>query len=359
MACVTACPSGVRYDVVLEATRAQVERRARRPLSERMLRGAVFAVAPYPRRLAWARAALSAYQALGLDRVSKRIALPAGLRALESLAPATNGRRPVAVPALVPSRGRKRARVGMLAGCVQQVFFGRVNAATARVLSAEGCEVVNPPDQSCCGALSLHAGREREAMAFARKTIDAFERAGVETVVVNAAGCGSAMKEYGPLLREDPEYADRAERFAARVRDVNEFLDELGPAAVRHEVDATIAYQDACHLAHAQGIRSEPRRVLGSIPGLTVLEIAEPELCCGSAGIYNVVQPEPAAALGERKARNVLATNPDALVTANPGCALQLASHLRRLGRPLPVIHPVEVLDASIRGAGLPGRKGE
>ncbi len=359
MACVTACPSGVRYDVVLEATRAQVERHARRPVKERLMRAMVFAVAPYPARLTWARRALRASRALGVDRISKRIALPAGLRALESLAPATGGGPVGTVPAVVPARGTRRAMVGMLAGCVQRVFFGHVNGATARVLSAEGCEVVNPPDQSCCGALSLHAGREQEAMAFARRTIDAFDRAGVDAVVVNAAGCGSAMKEYGSLLRDDAAYADRAERFAGRVRDVCEFLDELGPAALRHPIEATVAYQDACHLAHAQGVRSQPRRVLASIPGLTVKEIAEPELCCGSAGIYNIVQPEPASALGERKARNVLDAHPQALVTANPGCALQLASHLRRLGRPLPVIHPVEVLDASLRGAGLPRGQGE
>jgi glycolate oxidase iron-sulfur subunit len=360
MACVTACPSGVRYDVVLEATRAQVERRARRPLRDRLMRRMVFVVAPYPRRLEWVRRALSAYRALRLDRLSNRIALPPGLRALESLAPDTGtAASPMPVPAVVPARGSKRARVGMLSGCVQRVFFGRVNAATARVLSAEGCEVVNPPDQSCCGALSLHAGRDEEAMGFARRTIDAFDRAGVDVVAVNAAGCGSAMKEYGALLRDDPAYAGRAAAFAARVRDVNEFLDELGPAAPRHPIDATVAYQDACHLAHAQGIRSQPRRVLGSVPDLTVTEIAEPELCCGSAGIYNIVQPEPAAALGERKARHVLALNPDALVTANPGCALQLASHLRRLGHRLPVLHPIEVLDASIRGTGLLGRPGE
>ena len=359
MACVTACPSGVRYDVVLEATRAQVERRAHRPAGERILRWLVFAVAPYPRRLVWARWLLTAYRALRLDRLARRVALPAALRSLESLAPA-DGLNPVrTVPAFVPARGTKRARVGMLAGCVQRVFFGGVNAATARVLSAEGCEVVNPPDQSCCGALSLHAGREQEAMAFARRTIDAFDRAAVDVVVVNAAGCGSAMKEYGALLRDDPAYGARARAFSERVRDVSEFLDEIGPIAPRNPIDATVAYQDACHLAHAQGIRAQPRRALASIPGLRVTEIAEPELCCGSAGIYNIVQPEPAAALGERKARHVLATNPDALVTANPGCALQLASHVRRLGRPLRVIHPIEALDASIRGTGTLGRHGE
>ena len=225
-----------------------------------------------------------------------------------------------------------------------------MNAATARVLAAEGCEVVIPPIQSCCGALSTHAGREKEAQTFARRTIDAFDAAGVETVVVNAAGCGSSMKAYGELLREDPRYAERAEAFAARVRDVSELLAELGPAVPRGSLELTAAYHDACHLAHAQGIRSQPRAVLGSIPDLVLREIRDAEICCGSAGIYNLVEPVPAAELGQRKARSILATGADAVITSNPGCTLQLRSHLARLGRPLPVLHPVEVLDASIRG---------
>jgi glycolate oxidase iron-sulfur subunit len=358
MACVTACPSGVRYDEALEATRAQVERRARRPFGERLLRRAVFAVAPYPHRLEWVRRLLRLYRAAGLERLFRRRGfesrLSPTLGALVELAPpaAPKATAAQALPDVTATRGPKRARVGILTGCVQRVFFGHVNRATARVLSAEGCEVVNPPDQSCCGALSLHAGREAEAMAFARRTIDAFDAADIDTVVVNAAGCGSAMKEYGRLLRDDSAYAARAERFAARVRDVNEFLVELGPVATRNAIVATVAYHDACHLAHAQGVRSQPREVLRSIPGLSIQEIGERDLCCGSAGIYNILQPGAASELGERKARHVLATDPDAVVTSNPGCALQVAAHLRRLGRPLPVVHPMEILDASIEGRG-------
>jgi glycolate oxidase iron-sulfur subunit len=218
------------------------------------------------------------------------------------------------------------------------------------VLSAEGCEVVAPTTQGCCGALSLHAGREEEALEFARRTIDTFEAAGVDNVVVNVAGCGSAMKEYGHLLRDDPAYAARAKAFAARVRDVSEFLQDLGPVVPRHPLPVVAAYHDACHLAHGQGIRRQPRELLRSVPQLELRDIAESEICCGSAGIYNLVEPEPAAQLGERKARNVMKTGARVLVSGNPGCLLQVRASLERLGTDIPVAHPIQVLDASIRG---------
>jgi glycolate oxidase iron-sulfur subunit len=238
----------------------------------------------------------------------------------------------------------------MLTGCVQREFFPGVNAATARVLAAEGCEVVIPPRQGCCGALSVHNGREAEAVTFAKRTIDVFEAAGVETVVVNAAGCGSSMKEYAELLRDDPAYTERAARFASSVRDVSELLEGLGPVAERHPLPVTVAYHDACHLAHAQGVRAQPRALLSAIPELDLREIADPEICCGSAGVYNLLKPEPARQLGERKARSVFATGADLLVTANPGCLMQVAAAARRLGESIAIAHTVEVLDASIRG---------
>jgi glycolate oxidase iron-sulfur subunit len=238
----------------------------------------------------------------------------------------------------------------MLTGCVQRVFFPQVNAATARVLAADGCEVVAPAGQGCCGALSLHAGREAEAQAFARSAIDTFEAAGVDQVVVNAAGCGSAMKEYGHLLRDDPAYADRAKAFSDKVRDLSELLVELGPVAPRHPLPIRVAWHDACHLAHAQGIRTQPRTALRAIPGLELREIPEAEICCGSAGIYNLVEPEPATELGDRKAANVLTTGADLLVTSNPGCLLQLRNALERRGQRLPMAHVAEVLDAAVRG---------
>jgi glycolate oxidase iron-sulfur subunit len=233
---------------------------------------------------------------------------------------------------------------------VQRVFFDPVNAATIRVLAAEGCDVVVPPTQGCCGALHVHAGREDEGLNYARRLIDTFEAWAVDTVVVNAAGCGSTLKEYGYLLRDDPAYAERAQAFSASVRDISELLAELEPVAPRHPMPLRVAYHDACHLAHAQNIRRQPREVLRAIPGIELLDIPEAEICCGSAGIYNLVEPKPATELGDRKARNILSTQPDVIATANPGCLLQIRAALQRAGMPIATLHPVELVDASIRG---------
>ncbi len=352
MACVTACPSGVQYDKLIEATRTQVERHHERSLPDRILRGAIFALFPHPARLRALRGPLRVYQRLGLDRLVRRSGvlerLTPRLAAMEALSPRLT--RAERVPERTPASGPRRAVVGMLTGCVQGQFFPDVNAATARVLAAEGCEVVVPPRQGCCGALSAHNGRRAEAQAYARRTVDQFEAAGVDFVVVNAAGCGSTMKEYADLLADDPDYAQRAATFAAAVRDISEILVELGPVAPRHPLEVTVAYHDACHLAHAQGIRAEPRALLRGIPGLQLREIADPEICCGSAGIYNILNPEPARELGNRKAANIVATGASVLVTANPGCLMQVAGGLERAGSPIAMAHTVEVLDASIRG---------
>ncbi|NUR07070.1 MAG: 4Fe-4S dicluster domain-containing protein [Nocardioidaceae bacterium] len=352
MSCVTACPSGVQYDRLIEATRAQVERHHERDRADKALRGLVFSLFPYPRRLRVLRGPLRLLQRTGLDRAMRRTGLldrvSPQLAAMERLAPRLS--KPERVPERVPAQGPRRAVVGLLTGCVQGAFFPGVNAATARVLAAEGCDVVTPAGQGCCGALSVHNGREQEGQAFARGIVDTFERAGVDHVVVNAAGCGSTMKEYADLLADDPAYAERARVFASKVRDVAEILDQLGPVAERHPLDLSIAYHDACHLAHAQGVRAQPRRLLTGIPGLELREIADPEICCGSAGIYNIVNPEPARELGDRKAASIVATGAEVLVTANPGCLMQVASAISRSGHPMGMAHTVEVLDASIRG---------
>jgi len=353
MACVTACPSGVQYDTLIEQTRAQVERHHERSLPEKALRGLIFSLFPHPRRLALARGPLKLMQRTGLDKAMRRTGLlerlAPQLAAMEKLAPRLG--QPMPLPPRIQATGEKRMTVGMLVGCVQGAFFPGVNAATARVLQAEGCEVVVPQDQGCCGALSVHAGREDEGKGFARALVDSFTDAGVERIVVNAAGCGSTMKEYADLLADDPAYADRAREFAERVRDVSEILTELGPVAERHPLEVTIAYHDACHLAHAQGIRAEPRSLLTDIPGLELKEIAEAEICCGSAGIYNILHPEPAQELGDRKAANIVATGAQLLVTANPGCLMQVTSAIERSGHPMGMAHTIEVLDASIHGA--------
>ncbi|MDL4771417.1 MULTISPECIES: (Fe-S)-binding protein [Thermomonosporaceae] len=352
MACVTSCPSGVQYDRLIEMTRAEVEQEHPRSPRERVIREAVFRTFPYPRRLRALRAPLRAYQWTGLDRLVRRTGLleriSPSLAAMERLAPPL-GRAP-RLPERVAARGGRRATVGMLTGCVQREFFPGVNAATARVLALEGCDVVIPKSQGCCGALSLHAGREDEARAFARRTVEAFEA--VDVIVVNSAGCGSAMKEYRTLLGGDPAWARRAEALSAKTRDLAEFLVELGPRAERRPLPVSVAYHDACHLSHAQGIRSQPRALLAGIPELTVREVDGPELCCGSAGTYNVLQPEAASELGDLKAAGVRATGAEVLVAANPGCSMQIATALGRQGATIAVAHTAEVLDASLRGLG-------
>jgi glycolate oxidase iron-sulfur subunit len=365
MACMTACPSGVDYGKLIEATRAQIERRYSRPPSEKLFRRFLFSTFTHPERLSLLALPLRLYQKTGLQALVRRIGIPKLLpkrfQAMETLLPQVPA--PEKIPELIPAQGERRRRVGLLLGCVQRVFFPQVNAATARVLAAEGCEVVAPAAQPCCGALLVHTGEEEQAVQLARRTIDLFEKAEVDAVIINAAGCGSNVKEYGHLLRDDPEYAERAKAFSAKCRDIFEFLAELEPRAQRHSLSTAdsrwpdrpirVAYHDACHLQHAQKIRSQPRTVLSGIPNLEILEIPEAAICCGSAGIYNLVQPETAAELGDRKAGHVASVNPDLVVSGNPGCLLQLQSSLARAGRHLPVRHGIELVDASIRGVRL------
>jgi glycolate oxidase iron-sulfur subunit len=353
MACVTACPSGVRYDELINDTRAQVERNFERTPRERLSRALTFAVATHPRRLRALAPLAATAHALGLPSLARRRRggllgrLPRLRTALE-LTPAAP-LRAEATPPVTEPRGPRRGRAGLLQGCVQRAYFGSVNAATARVLAAEGWEVAACAEPRCCGSLQLHAGDDEPARALARATIDAF--ADCDVVVANAAGCGSGMKDYGHLLRDDPAWAGRAEAFSAKVRDVHELLSEHEPRAPRGRVDVRLAYHDACHLAHAQAVRSQPRELLRAIPGVELVEPAEWEICCGSAGIYNIVNPGPAAELGRRKAANLLATGVDTVAAANPGCALQIAAHAERLGGRLHVVHPIELLDRSIREA--------
>jgi glycolate oxidase iron-sulfur subunit len=363
MACVTACPSGVQYDRLLESVRPQIERNVERKKNDKLFREAIFALFPYKRRLRAAAVPGALYQRLRkVPAVAKLAAkLPGRLGAMESLLPPVSLREAFArLPVHTPAVGERRARVALLSGCVQDVFFHRVNEATVRVLAAEGCEVLVPREQQCCGALELHAGREANALARAKREIAVFESLDVDHVVTNVAGCGSSMKEYGHLLSDDPEWKDRAASFSARVRDVHEVLADLEPRAPRHPVRGRVAYHDACHLGHAQKVRAQPRAVLRSIPELELVDLPESELCCGSAGIYNLLMPEAAGDLGARKARNICSAAPDVIVTANPGCLLQIGKHLGAIhgaedgGGPVPLLHPVQLLDASIRGTGVP-----
>ena len=357
MSCVTACPSGVRYDLLIEATRARVEERVPRTAGDRAFREFVFALFPYPARLRALLPALWLGTKLGLTRLASGplgAVLPPRLRQLATMAPPIRLDEAFApLPARTAARGERRARVALVAGCVQRTFFPGVNAATVRVLSAEGCEVLVPTGQGCCGALSLHSGRTDEAKRFARALIVRFEREPVDAVLVNAAGCGSTLKEYGDLLDDDPRWRDRARAFAAKVLDVNEYLATLEPRAPRKPLTLRVAYHDACHLAHAQRVRVQPRALLRTIPSLRLLEIPDGDQCCGSAGTYNLFQPESAHEIGIRKADNVLSVRPDMVASANPGCTLQMQSILRERGVTLRAAHPIQLLDAAINGTSL------
>ncbi|MBD0290827.1 MAG: 4Fe-4S dicluster domain-containing protein [Thermoleophilia bacterium] len=347
MACVTACPSGVPYDRLIEATRPQLERNYRRSARERLVRRALFAAFTHPARMRALVPVLAGARRLGARRLGRLLPDSSHAGALARLTPDVRLRAAGArLRPLVRARGERRGTVGLLQGCVQRVFFHDVNVATAAVLSAEGYDVVAPRTPRCCGALMLHTGYEEEALALARELVAAFESC--ELVVVNAAGCGSSMRDYGRLLAEDGEWSERARAFSAKVRDVSELLAGVEPRAARAPVVQRVAYHDACHLAHAQGIRAEPRALLAGVPGLELVEPDEWEVCCGSAGLYNLLQPEAAAALGRRKARNLLATGAEAVVAGNPGCALQIGTYLEEEGRPLPVLHTVEILRRSI-----------
>jgi len=352
MACMTACPSGVDYGKLIEATRSQIERNTERSLADRKHRRFLFKNFTQLERLRRMRMPLLLYQKTGLQSLARGLGilkiLPKKWQAMEALLPRLKPQE--TIPEVTPAVAAKRRRVGLVLGCVQREMFSHINAATVRVLSAEGCEVIAPPAQSCCGALLVHAGEEAAAIEFAKKMIDAFETAAVDTIITNAAGCGSNVKEYGHLLRDDPMYGARAKAFAAKCKDVSEVLAELEPRAKRQQLKLRVAFHDSCHLQHAQGVRQQPRALLAGIPGVELAEIPEGPICCGSAGIFNLVQPDTAKELGDRKAQLIVPLKADVVATGNPGCLLQLQSALSRRGQKIPVVHTIQLLDASIRG---------
>jgi glycolate oxidase iron-sulfur subunit len=331
MACVSSCPSGVRYDRLIQTTRAAVEEETRRTLGDRFLRWLLFQVLPYPDRMR------TAVQLAPLGRFTP---MPRRFLPLVDMAPRWHAYD--ATPVLTRPAGRRLARVGLLTGCVQRAVFPDVNAATARVLAADGYEVVAPP-QGCCGALSVHAGRIEEGRRFAQRLLDVF--AHVDLIAVNSSGCGSHLKELGWLLG-DPG----ADELAGKVRDVGELLAETTPRARRHPLPLRIALQDPCHVRHAQRLPLVAAASLARIPELEIVEPAEQDLCCGSAGVYNVLQPEAARELADRKAAHVVDTGATVYAAANPGCLVQVSAALRRAGRPLPALHPIELVDASLSG---------
>jgi glycolate oxidase iron-sulfur subunit len=350
-ACEAVCPSGVAYGQLIEPARAQVARATadRRTDSQRLIRwftlGQLFMK---PGLLRFTAGLLRFYQRSGLRDIVRGSGLLRvfGLERMESLAPQMSERFFVPTGQRWPAQGPEhKATVFMHAGCVMSVAFAAVDEATVRVLNRAGCEVVAPAAQGCCGALSVHAGDLERGRELAKRNIVAFERSGADVYLINAAGCGSALKEYGHLFIDDERWHARAVEFSAKVRDATEFLDEIGIPPELGRLDAVVAYQDACHLLHAQRISTPPRRLLGRIPGLVLREIAERDICCGSAGVYNLTQPEMSERLKKRKVEHLLAVEPDVVVTANPGCALQIAAGLRAAGRSIPVKHVVELLD--------------
>ena len=361
LACVSACPSGVQYDQLIAATRPQVERNYPRSLPEFLYRQLIFSLFPYPNRLRPFLALLVGYQKLGLQKLVRATGLlqrlSPRLAAMEAVLPqlSFSGLRDN-FPTVIPAQGEKRYRVGVILGCVQRLFFSPVNEATVRVLTANGCEVVIPKTQGCCAALPHHQGQEAQAQALARQMIDSFADTGVDAVIINAAGCGHTLKEYGHLLQDDPEYSEKAKEFAAKVKDAQEFLATVGLTAKLSPLadkSLTLVYQDACHLLHGQKISLQPRQLLRQIPGVQLREPLDAALCCGSAGVYNLLQPEVADELGQQKVQNLLNTGADLIASANPGCTLQISKHLRQQDKVFPILHPLELLDYAIRGIKL------
>ncbi|MDA0267378.1 MAG: (Fe-S)-binding protein [Cyanobacteria bacterium] len=361
LACTTACPSGVQYDQLIAAVRPQIQRNHPRSRPEQLFRQLIFSLFPYPDRLRLLLAPLGLYQLLRVSKLVQRSGflkrLSPNLAAMESLLPKVTPQSfQDNLPEVVPAQGKRRYRVGMILGCVQRVFFSGVNEATARVLAANGCEVVIPRSQGCCSALPAHQGESNQAQALARQMIDSFADTQVDYVIINAAGCGHTLKEYGHILADDAVYRDRAHQFSAQVRDVQEFLVEVGLTAPLHPITEgplTVVYQDACHLLHGQHISLQPRQLLKQIPQVQLREPIDAALCCGSAGVYNLLQPEVAEELGQMKVNNLLNTGAQLIASSNPGCSLQIQKHLQELGKSMPLMHPIALLDQSIRGEPL------
>jgi glycolate oxidase iron-sulfur subunit len=351
-ACESACPSGVQYGTLIEPFKIALQKdapaAARASLLQRLILHHLF---PYPGRVRAALAPARMFQRMGIldwaERSGLTRMLPPTLRRMAAMLPRLTGSR-TKLPEVMPPIGSKRARAALFLGCVGDVMYPETTAATARVLQHNGCEVVIPPTQACCGAIHYHSGVEAPAVALARPNLKAFDPAQFDAIIVNAAGCGAMLKEYAHILpREDH---DQAARFVAKVKDVSEFLMALGPVAPTHPIKAKATYHDACHLCHAQQIRSQPRQLLSLIPGLELVPLEESELCCGAAGTYNLTQPEMSERLGRRKMDQIAATGAQVVATGNVGCILQIARKIKERGSTIEVVHPVDLLDRAYRG---------
>ena len=343
-ACETACPSGVQYGALIEGARPFIEQHHARPFGQRLKRRAMNALFPRPWGALLFALMLRIGGGLGLGRAARWRRLPARLRYWLGLLPAPGDVSAVRLDERYAPVGTQRARVALLSGCVMSAAFGATNRATVKVLRHNGCEVWVPKDQSCCGALLLHNGAKQAALEFAKYNVDVFGGLEVDALLVNAAGCGAMMKEYAELLKDEPAYAGRAAQLTEKMQDVTEFLADIGLRPPTREVHAAAAYHDACHLAHGQGVRDQPRALLSAIPGLTLTHLPESDWCCGSAGTYNLTQPDMAARLLERKIGHIQTTGADFVVTGNPGCLMQIRAGLRRHGLPTQAIHTLDLL---------------
>ena len=363
--CETACPSGVQYGRLLEPFRVEMqEGTAQQEGSERQQknpdwfhRWIMYGLFPYRKRMAAALAPARLMQTLKLDRFIKTIGLtrllPKRLQRMQDQLPKL-GKALSPLPEFLPAKGERRAKVALFLGCVADAMFRNVHWATARVLQENGCDVLIPQSQACCGAIHYHSGASLPTLDLIRQNMEAFNNDSLDAIIVNVAGCGSMLKDYSHILQEiAPDSELVSSEIVTKFKDVSEFLSELGPRQPAGAINAVVAYQDACHLQHAQRIRSQPRELLSLIPGISTMPIAEPELCCGAAGSYNLTQPEMADRLGKRKLNHLLAVDPDIIATGNAGCSLQLQAQLKSAGHTLPVLHPIQLLDASYRGLSL------
>jgi glycolate oxidase iron-sulfur subunit len=363
--CETACPSGVQYGRLIEPFRVEMQHaEARRGEGESkgwFRQVIMYGLFPYANRMRWALWPARIMQRLGLDRLFESIGLnrllPKKLQRMQSQLPKLHSPSP-AFPDVLPAIGPKRARVGLFTGCVADAMFGHVNWATARVLQANGCEVVIPKSQACCGAIHYHSGADAPALDFANQNAGAFNLDELDAVIINVAGCGSMLKDYGHVAHEvapqDHAQQQRLDKFAHKVMDISEFLMKLGPIPPQGEIKLRATYHDACHLVHAQKIREQPRDLLSLVPGLELVPLVESEICCGAAGSYNLTEPEMSDRLAKRKLDHILATKPDAVITGNAGCSLQIQASIRKSGHDIWVAHPMEILDLSYRQQPLP-----
>ena len=353
LACETACPSGVEYRFLIESSRAQIERNFNRTLGDKLFRGMLFSIIPYPKKLGRMLPFLYLYNKSGMRKLVNSFGilrkLSPSVHRLEQMVPEVKSISVKSYPEVISPVGEKKHRIALLTGCVQNVFFPGTNISTINVLTKLGCEVVIPGDQTCCGALSVHSGRMEEGRDFARKIVDSFSNLDVDAFIINSAGCGSAIKEYSDLLSKDKDYSEKARRLSEKTKDIMEFIDEIGINHEFNDLNMKITYQDACHISHGQKIRSAPRNVLSKIPGIEIVEMRNSDTCCGSAGVYNILQPDLAEDILEKKIENIENTDAECVVAGNPGCLLQIQKGLREKNQNISMAHPVEILEKALK----------